>query len=69
MNFLLQPQLGLSKGTKTACTLLLVAQFVAGASFMEQAQAATAPSTQTVKRANIAQTITGSVKDLSLIHI
>ena len=63
MNFLLQPQLGLSKGTKTACTLLLVAQFVAGASFMEQAQAATAPSTQTVKRANIAQTITGSVKD------
>ncbi len=63
MNFLLQPQLGLSKGTKTACTLLLVAQFVTGASFMEQAQAATAPSTHTVKRANIAQTITGSVKD------
>ncbi len=63
MNFLLQPQLGLSKGTKTACTLLLVAQFVTGASFMEQAQAATAPSTHTVKRANFAQTITGSVKD------
>lgn len=63
MNFLLQPQLGLSKGTKRACTLLLVAQFVAGASFMEQAQAALAPSNQTVKRVSIAQTITGSVKD------
>ena len=63
MTFHLQPQFGKRKGTKLTCTLLLAAQFIAGAPFLEAAQASNPALGSAVKTSNADHTVTGSVKD------
>ncbi|PAC28888.1 TonB-dependent receptor [Flectobacillus sp. BAB-3569] len=63
MTFHLQPQFGKVKGTKLTCTLLLAAQFIAGAPFLEAAQASNPALGSAVKTSKADHTVTGSVKD------
>ena len=63
MTFHLQPQFGKRKGTKLTCTLLLAAQFIAGAPFLEAAQASNPALGSAVKTSKADHTVTGSVKD------